>query len=457
MKVVICGAGRVGNGIARRLSEERHDVVLVDSNAELVDQVSSELDVRGVVGHAAYPDVLERAGVADCEMIIAVTQFDEVNMVVCEVAHALFSVPTKIARIRAQAYLDARWKNLFTREAIPIDLIISPEVAVGEAILERFRTPGAVYSASFAKAGVQLLGMEITSDSAIVETALDQISDLFPDLPARVVGITRGGDVHAPRSNDRLAPGDRAYIMAKRDSLDRVSELFMPSQGPVRLVVIVGGGNIGLFVAEHLEKEKGIRVRLIERNDAQAEIAVRRLKRTIVIKGDGLDKEILEEAGVSKADAVISLTNDDKVNLLISSLAKKLGDANTMALINETALSGLQKDLKVDAILDPRALTVSQILLRMRKGRILSLQSLENGKAEVAEGLILDASSLKGKTIDYDDLPEGITAAALLREDEILFPNNNIIVRADDRVVLFYEGTQTKQVEQYFRVSPDFF
>ncbi len=457
MRVLICGAGRVGQGIARRLAQEKHDVTIVDADSELVDRVSTELDVRGLAGHAAHPDVLKSAGAADAEMIIAVTYYDEINMVICQIAHTLFAVPTKIARVRAQAYLDASWKNLFSREGLPIDVVISPEIAVGDAILQRFLTPGAVMSATFGKGKVQVLGMEIGDQSPLVETALDQVADLFPDLSARVIGIGRGEVVHAPRSNDRLSVGDRAYVAVNEAHISRVTEIFSPDQKELKHVVIVGGGNVGVYVAEMLEKRSSLRVRLIELDPDQAEKAVRRLKRTIVISGDGLDPNILEEAGAANADFVISITDDDKTNLLISSLSKRIGASRTLALVNSVELAALSREMSVDAVLDPRALTVSQILLRMRRGRILSLQSLEDGAAEIAEGVILDASPLKGEHLGYDDLPEGITAAAIVRGEAVIFPKQDTVVRTDDRVIVFFEKNQTRKVEQFFRVSPDFF
>ncbi|MEO1419890.1 MAG: Trk system potassium transporter TrkA, partial [Pseudomonadota bacterium] len=369
----------------------------------------------------------------------------------------LFSVPTKIARIRSQSYLDGSSKDLFSRDGLPIDVMISPEVAVAEAILQRLATPGAVMTSNFAKGKVKILGLDIDADSPLVETALDQISGLFPDLDARVVGIGRGDKVLAPRSNDRLAANDRAFIAVRDTHASRLIGIFNRDDREIRQVVIVGGGNIGLHVARELEKSRAMRVRLIERDEKTASKAVEDLKRAIVIQGDGLDRDVLEEAGASSADFVISTTDDDKANILISKLAKRAGARRTLSLINESDLAALGRDMGIDAVLDPRALTVSQILLRMRRGRILSLQSIEDGDAEVAEGLVLDASLLKGKTLDYDDLPEGITAAAIIRDEQIFFPGPGVRAQTDDRVILFYTRDMTRKVEQFFRLSPDFF
>ena len=457
MRVIICGAGRVGQGIARRLAREKHDVILIDEVDSLIDEVSTDLDVRGVVGHGAYPDTLKRAGAEDAEMIIAVTYYDEINMVICQIADALFDVPTKIARVRAQAYLGKKWKDLFSRTGLPIDMVISPEVEVGEAILQRFRSPGALLSADLAGGGVQLLGVEMDTNSPLIETALDQIEGLFPDLDARIVGIGRGDVISAPKSNDVLQTGDRAYIVLKSEHSARLNSILGRDEKDLKHIVIVGAGNVGRHLARRLEKDRKVRIRLIERDEDVAELAVSQLKRSIVIKGDGLSPTILEEAGAGMADLVVALTDDDKTNLLIGNLAKNGGAARVLALVNSADLAALGKGMNIDAVLDPRALTVSQILMRLRRGRIVSLHSIEDGKAEVAEGIVMDTSPLIGKPIGYDDLPDGITAAAIVRDGEILFPDANIRVRSGDHLIIFYEEQMTRKVEQFFRVSADFF
>lgn len=457
MHVLICGAGRVGQGIARRLAREKHEITIIDESADLVDQVSIDLDVRGIVGHAAHPDVLKRARAADCEMIIAVTHFDEINMVICQIAHTLFSVPFKIARVRDRSYLEPAWKNIFSREGLPIDMVISPEAEVGDAILQRFRTPGTIMSANFAGGQIKLLGFELRADNPLIDVAVDQIKGLFPDLSARIIGIGRGDGVHAPRSKDVLKPGDRAYVAVLDAHASRLTSIFNTEQSRLDHVVIVGGGNVGLHVAKMLERESHIRVRLIERDSERANKAVAAVKRSIVIQGDGLNPDILAEGGADRADFVIAITDDDKANLLISNLAKRAGAKRALALINSPELAGLASDMRVDTVLDPRALTVSQILMRMRRGRILSLQSLEDGMAEVAEGVTLETSSLIGKPLGYDDLPEGMTAAAIVRGNDVIMAGEDVVVRPEDHLILFYEAEMVRSVEKFFRVNPDYF
>jgi trk system potassium uptake protein len=457
MKILICGAGRVGHGIARRLVREHHDVTLIDENEDLIEQVTNELDVKGVVGHAAHPDVLKRAGIADCEMIIAVTHLDEINMVVCRVAATLFSVPYKIARVRDQAYLDPAWKTMFSREGLNIDMVISPEVEVAEAILQRLRTPGAVMSASFARGQLKVLGLEVDAASPMAEAVVDQIGGLFPDLSARIVGLGRGDRLFVPDGDETLKPGDRAYVAVQESHAGRLSSLFNRQDSQIEHVVLIGGGNVGLFVARALEKDGNKRIRLIESNAARADYAAGQLKRTIVIQGDGLNPEILNEAGVPKSDYVVAITNDDKANLLISNLAKRSGAKRALALVNAAELAGLAREMRVDTVLDPRSLTVSQILLRMRRGRILSLHSIEDGKAEIAEGQLLDASPLAGKQLGNGQLDDGVMAAAIVHKDKLIMAGRDARMTPGDHLIVFYETDAVKSVERYFRASPDFF
>ena len=450
MRVIICGAGRVGQGIARRLARENHDIVMIDQDARLIDIVQTELDVRGIEGHAGHPEVLQNAGGDACDMIIAVTYSDEINMVICQVADTLFNVPTKIARVRAQQYLEPRYRSLFSREGLGIDLVISPEVEVGDAILQRFKTPGARMSVNFGRGDVQLVGIEVLPESPVLDTALDQLQGLFPSLNARVVGISRGGHAFAPRGNDHLKVGDTAYVAVLKSHAHRLNSIFNRPEDDTRRVVVVGGGNVGLYVASGLEKQSDVRVRVIESDIRRAEHAVSDLNRTIVIHGDGLTTSILEEADTPTADLVIATTHDDKTNILISKLAKQMGARRALALVNAPELASLARDMKIDAVLDPKALTVSRILMKMRRGRILALQSLE-------DGVTLETSPLIGKPLGYDDLPKGITAAAILREGEVIFADSDVSPRANDHVLLFYEDNLTSKVEQFFRVSADFF
>ena len=265
MRVVICGAGQVGYGIAERLAAEENDVSVIDTSPKLVTRIRDSLDVRGFVGNGAHPDVLAQAGAADADMIIAVTLTDEVNMVACQVAHSLFNVPTKVARIRAQTYLQPQWSDLFATEHLPIDVIISPEIEVGEMVLRRLSYPGAVDIVRFADGEVVVLGIPCGEDCPVVDTPLRQLSDLFPDLGAVVVGISRGDRVIAPKISDQMLVGDIAYTVVKKDQVRRLLKIFGHQEPEASRIVIAGGGNIGLFVAKTIEtKNPSAKVKVIE-------------------------------------------------------------------------------------------------------------------------------------------------------------------------------------------------
>ena len=457
MRVIICGAGRVGYGLASRLSQERNTVTVIDTSSDLIRQITNELDVRGVIGHGSHPDVLVRAGIRDCDMIIAVTYADEVNMMACQVAHSLFDVPTKVARVRAQGYLDNRWNDLYSRENMPIDIIISPEIEIGKAILRRLNTPGAFNVVPFGDGAVQLLGVEIEEDCPIIQTPIRQIPDLFTGLHAAVVGIERDGELFAPTLDDPLEVGDRAYIITQAAHSTRLLEVIGSHQSQARHVVIIGGGNVGTYVAEKLEGKSGMRVRVIESDKIRAESAAEKLSRTVILNGDAMDAEIQEEAGVAKAEMVICLTNNDSVNILSAVLASKLGARTTISLINEISMQEMQSELGIDMIIDPRASTISSILRHVRRGRILEVYSLEQGGAEVIEGEVLDTSPMAGKALGDVAMSEGVAIGAILVDGEVFFPSPEFVLRPGHRVVLMAEKGALESIMTMFRVSSDYY
>jgi len=457
MKIIICGAGRVGQGIATRLASENNTVTVVDLSADLIRMITTELDVRGIVGHGAHPEVLKQAGIDSADMIIAVTYSDEVNMIACQIAHSLFNVPTKVARVRAQAYLDPEWSDLYSRENMPIDIIISPEVEIGKAILRKLNTPGAFDVVPFADGQVKLIGVNIGEDCPIINMPIRQIPDLFTDLHAVIVGVRRDMDVFAPSPDDPLNVGDDAYFIVKTEHASRLLEIVGTPSEKARHIVIIGGGSIGSYVAKELENISGLRTRVIERDKLRAEQAAEDLKRTVILHGDAMRSEIQEEAGVSHAEVVLSLTNDDKTNILSGVLAKKLGAKRAVVLINEVSMQELKTGLGIDMVIDPRATTVSSILRHVRRGRILDVFTIVDGAAEVMEGEVLETSPLAGKSLEEIDLLEGIVVGAIIRKDKVYYPDPNQIIKSGDRLVLLAEKGSLKQVEQVFRVSMDYF
>ena len=458
VKIIICGAGQVGRGIAERLAAEDNAVTVIDTSPELVRTISDELDVQGIVGHGAHPDVLEQAGAEEADMIIAVTYTDEVNMVACEVAHAIFNIPTKIARVRHQSYLEPRYRRLFTRENTAIDTVISPEITVGEMVLRRLALPGAQEAVPFAEGRVIALGMQLDEDCPLLDTPLVQLADLFPDLKAVVVGIWRDGEVIIPHGDTEMQAGDFIFVIAERDNAQRVLALFGHDDPPAQNIIIAGGGNIGLYVAQKLEETTpGAHIRIIESDRERAETIADLLRRSIVLHGSALDSEILREADVERADVYIALTNDDKVNLLSSLLARREGAAHTMSLIATLKASPLAEPLGLDSWIDPRAATVSEILRHVRQGRIRGVYPVFDGAAEIVEAAALETSPIVGKKLKEAPIPEGIRIGAVVRGEEVLMATGDLEIRAGDTVVLLAAGKAASEIQHLFRVSLEYF
>ncbi|HKL05254.1 MAG TPA: Trk system potassium transporter TrkA [Roseovarius sp.] len=458
MKVIICGAGQVGWQIARHLSGERNDVTVVDNNPDLVRRATDTLDVQGIAGFASYPDVLDRAGARDADMIIAATYSDEVNMVTCQVAHSVFAVQRKIARLRSQSYLTAIYSDLYRRDHMPIDVVISPEREVAEAAMRRLAAPAAFDTETFLAGGAQLMGLRLDDDCPVLNTPLRQLSDLFSTLRVVVLGIRREGRLFAPDAGDQLFAGDEAYIFAPQEDIPRTLDVFGKAQNNQERLVIVGGGNIGLSVAQACEA-RGARTRtkVIERDRRNAERAADALERTIVLNGDGLDAALLNEAGINRADAILAVTDDDKTNMLAAVRAKAEGCPFAIALINDPTLIPLMEPLGIDAYINPRATTVSSILRHIRHGRVRQVYSIGDAEAEVIEAEVLSTSNLAGSQIREIDFPEGVLVGAVKKGGDIRKPSGGLRIEAGDVVVLFAMADDVAKVEQLLQVSIDFF
>ena len=458
MKVIICGAGQVGWQIARHLSGEKNDVTVVDSNADLVRRATDTLDVQGIAGFASYPDVLERAGARDADMIIAATYSDEVNMVTCQVAHSVFAISRKIARLRAQSYLTAIYSDLYRRDHLPIDVVISPEREVAEAALRRLKAPAAFDTETFLGGKAQILGITIDHDCPVVNTPLRQLTDLFSTLRVIVVGLRRRGRLFAPEANDQIFEGDDCYLCVATEDVPRTLEVFGKTHAKQERVVIIGGGNVGLAVASALENApERIRAKVIEKSRSVAERAADALERTIVINGDGLDAGLLAEASIERADAVLCVTDDDKTNLLAAVRAKQAGAAMAIALVNDPSLVPLMQPMGIDAYINPRATTVSSILRHIRHGRVKGVYSIGDAEAEIIEAEVLSTSPVTGQQIRDIDFPEGVLIGAVQKDGKMLKPTGGLRVEEGDVLVIFAMAKDVPEVERLMQVSIDFF
>jgi trk system potassium uptake protein TrkA len=458
MKVVISGAGQVGFGIAEKLAAEGNDVSIIDNSPRLIQSITESLDVRGFVGHGAHPDVLSQAGIEQADMLIAVTLHDEVNMVACQVAHSLFSVPTKVARVRAQSYLAPHWRDLFSRDHLPIDVIISPEVEVGEMVLRRLALPGAFDTVTFADGKVVVAGVYCDENCPIVDTPLHQLTDLFPDLKAIVIGLQRGDRFIVPSGQDQILVGDIAYFAADRDQVRRTLGIFGHEEEAASRVVIVGGGNIGFYVAREIEaRQRSTRVKVIESSRDRAVAIADELKRTVVLHGSALDEDLLREADVTDADTVVAVTNNDEVNILACVMSQRLGASRSLCLINNRGYPDLTRSLGISAYVNPRQITVSKILQHVRRGRIRAVHSVQNGAAEIIEAEALETSPLLGKPLRELDLFDGIRIGAIYRAGKVITPRGDTQIQPHDRIVMCALADQVRRVEQMFRVSLEFF
>ena len=458
MKVIICGGGQVGFGIAERLSGEQIDVSVIDTSADLIRNIRDNLDVRGFVGHGSHPGMLEAAGAQEADMIIAVTLYDEVNMVACQVAHSLFNVPTKIARIRAQSYLESHYQDLFSRDHMPIDVIISPELEVGKMVLRRIAMPGATDIVRFADEKVTLLAIECQEECPVINTPLSQLTELFPDLPSTVVGINRGDRLFIPHSHDQLVAGDMAYVVTERGQVRRTLGLFGHEETEATRIVIAGGGNIGLYAAKALEaRQARTKVKIIEKNRNRAVEVADQLHRTVVLAGSALDQKLLTEADIADSDLMIALTNNDQVNILSSVMAKRLGCTSNLTLINDPSYHDFTRTLGIDAYVNPRSVTISRVLQHVRRGRIRAVHSIHKGGAEAMEAEALETSPLVGPELHDVELPPGIRIGAIYRDGDVIKPSGSVRIKPNDRIVIFALAGAVRQVEQLFRVSLEFF
>ena len=455
MNIIICGAGRVGFTIAKLLSEQNHSITVVDQSSEDIQKINDSLDVKGIVGKATYPSILEKANATEADMIIAVTKNDEINMLVCQIAYTVFNVPKKIARIRSQDYLNPKFSKVYNKENLPIDVIISPEIEIAKSILRKLEAPGALDNVPFANNKIRLLEISINKTCPLINIKLNEITKKFPKLDANILGVIRKENFIILKKNDVMKENDKAYVIINASQMELTLSAFGHDEKISNKILIIGGGNIGFNLAKNIEEAfDSARVKIIEKNKERAEYIANELNNSIVINGDGLDEDVLSEANLEEVETVLALTNDDEDNLMVSVLVEKLSkNKRTMALINKPNYSILQSSLKIDDLIDPRMNTVSSILKHVHKGTIETAYSILNGDYEVIEAEIIETSELINKELRNSNLPEEIRIGAILRKEDIIIPRSSFIFQKKDIVVFLAKKDQLPVVENMFRIS----
>ena len=454
MNIIICGAGQVGYSIANQLSQQGHSITVIDKTSSDIQKINDNLDAKGIVGIATYPRVLELADAKNADMIIAVTRNDETNMIVCQIAHSLFNVSRKIARIRSKEFLNPSYSNLFSKNHLPIDIIISPEFEVAKSLLRKIEAPGAIESFPFANDTARLIEINIDSNCPLVNTPLQKLTESFSDLSANILGVQREDKFLILKKKDVLIENDKAFILTDSKQVDRTMDVFAKNEKVSDKILIIGAGNIGLDLAKSLEEHpSNPRIKIIEKDEERAQYVANELNESMVIKGDGLDENILKEVNLEEIDTVLCITDDDEVNLMSALLCKKKGIKRVIAIANSHNYSLLQSSLKIDDIVDPRMTTVSTILKHVHKGKIDSVFTLDDGEYEIIEAKVLENSELLNKTLEKSSFPEGIKIGLITRNNKVLVPSKKFEFKLNDTVILLSSRNQLKKVEQLFRIS----
>lgn len=461
MKVLICGGGLVGMGIARQLTKEDHEVTIVDDNENNIAKIQDNLEASVKRGSPSLPGTLEEAGINNAEMIIAVTPDDETNMVICQVAHSIFNIPLKIARIRNKGYLESRWKSLFRKDHLPIDFIISPELEVANAIINRLHVPGAMDSKELGEGNLRLIEVRCPEEFPLKGMSIAEIKDSHPNLRLKILSIYREESQFLPKITDRLQENDELFFLSHINDIKSIMPFFGHNEEEARRVVIVGGGNIGFTVAEKLANEEEIKldIKIVELDPKRADYIAGKIEDVSVINGSALDREILNEAEIGDTEAIICVTDDDEVNILTSILAKKHGCERSVCLINKgRSYLPLISSLGIDVDVNPRETTVSTILQHVRRGKVRSAHSLYSGSMEVVEVEIVPTSVLVGKSIWEADLPKDVKICGVVRKDgSFIIPEENTLVKEKDTLIVIAKTEAIKEVDRIFSERTDFF
>jgi trk system potassium uptake protein TrkA len=457
MKILILGAGQVGSSAAYHLSrEEANEVTIVDMRPEVLRDLQDRLDIRTVVGHAAYPDVLDRAGAHDVDIVVALTDSDETNMIACQVAYTVFHTPTKIARIRSADYMNA--KQLFTQDAIPIDVRISPEQLVCEYIEQLILYPGASQVLDFAGGKVRLVGARADRDGLLVGQKISTLKEHIPNTEGRIAAIYRDGKAMLPDGDTVIQEGDEVFFITDRKDIRVFMSEMRRLEEPVRRVVIAGGGNIGVRLALALEHTN--QVKIIERNPKRARVISEQLNKAIVLVGDAADEELLLEENIDNVDVFCALTNSEEANILSSMLAKRLGAHKVMALINRPSYVDLVEAGSIDIAISPQQVTIGSLLAHVRRGDVVKVHSLRRGAAEAIEAVAhgtAEESKVVGRAIEDIALPKGAAIVALVRGEQVIIAHHDTVINTDDHVILFLtDRRKIEYLEKLFQVGVSF-
>ncbi len=458
MNILILGAGQVGSSVAENLASEANDITLIDSNAILLNELSERLDIQTVVGHASHPDILKKAGISDADMLVAVTNSDETNIVACQIAYSLFHTPTKIARVRSQEYL--KYKELFNDNDLPIDVLISPEQLVAEHIQRLIEYPGALQVLDFAGGRARLVGVKAYYGGPLVGHEIADLRKHMPGIDSRVAAIFRRGKGIVPDGHQVIEADDEVFFIAARKDIRAVMSELRKLDKPIKRIMLAGGGNIGKRLALSLENKYS--VKLLEHNARRAKELSCDLNNTIVLLGDTGDEDLLLEENVDQMDVFCALTNDDEANILSSMLVKRLGARKVMSLINRHAYIDLmESEGTIDVAISPQQITISGLLAHVRRGDVVSVHSLRRGAAEAIEAIAhgnSDNSKVIGKTVEQIKLPEGTTIGAIIRGEEVIMAHHDIKIKNEDHVILFLlDKSKFHAVEKLFQVAVSFF
>ena len=455
MNIIICGAGRVVFTISKLLSEQNHSITVIDQSSDDIQKINESLDVKAIVGKATYPSVLEQANANDADMIIAVTRNDEINMLICQIAHTVFKITKKIARIRSQDYLNPKYSKIYDKDNLPIDVIISPEIEIAKSLQRKLEAPGALDNVPFADNKIRLLEILVNDSCPLIDIPLNELTKKFPKLEANILGVIRNEKFLILKKNDVMKKSDKAYVIINAEQMQLTLTAFGHNEKISNRILIIGGGNIGFNLAKNIENSfESARIKIIEKDKSRAELIANELNNSIIINGNGLDEDVLAEANLDEIETVLALTNDDEDNLMVSVLVEKFSkNKRTMALINKPNYSLLQSSLKIDDLIDPRMNTVSSILKHVHKGSIETAYSILSGEYEVIEADIIETSELINQELKDSNLPEEIRIGAILRKNDIIIPRSNFVFKKGDIVVFLAKRDQLPFVENMFRIS----